>query len=43
MTTHMDEMVISWYKMTNPMVRNDQPMVRNDWYEMVMVGNVHNS
>ena len=29
-------MVISWYEMTNP-------MVRNDWYEMVMVRNVHNS
>ena len=43
-------MVISWHEMTNPMVRNGNFMVRNDqsygtndWYEMVMVRNVHNS
>ena len=29
-------MVISWFEMTNP-------MVQNDWYEMVMVRNIHNS
>ena len=36
-------MVISWYEMTNPMVRNGNFIVRNDWYEMVMVRNVINS
>ena len=38
-------MVISWYEMTNPMVRNGNFMVRNDqsygtkwlWYEMSII------
>ena len=46
-------MVISWYEMTNPMVRNGNFMVRNDrsygtkwlWYEMFIIlidlGRIH--